>query len=310
MKRRDLLRFGGTAMIGGAMAAAFPAGFTRAEDEKKKRILYFTRSNGFVHGPVARHNGELAFSEKWLMELGKEHGIEVVCSKDGSVFDDDLDQWDTVAFYTSGNLCEQSADDNSPCISTKGKAALLSWVEAGGGFVGFHSATDSFRTDKIDPYIAMLGGEFIVHGSQQNAWMRATTPDFPGTKGVADFRMMEEWYAHFKFARDMQVLLIQDTTDMQKTGGDACYDRAPFPATWVRNHGKGRVFYTSMGHREDVWESDIFKKIVLGGFSWTLRNAKYDVVPNFEKVTPDSETWKGSTLPQQASVAIQPIGTI
>ncbi|MDD3469709.1 MAG: ThuA domain-containing protein [Thermoguttaceae bacterium] len=294
MKRRDLLRLGGVVMLGGlAVPAIFPTGFTRAADGRKRKVLYFTRCNGFVHGPVTRHHGELAFSEKLLIEEGKKQDVEVVCTKDGSVFDGDLDQWDTIAFYTSGNLCDKAGDTDEPCISQTGKAALLNWVENGGGFVGFHSATDTFRTDKIDPYIAMIGAEFIVHGSQQDAWQRATSECFPGTEGIRDFHFLEEWYTHYKFAKDMQVLLIQDTTDMKRDGGDQCYDRASFPATWARRHGKGRVFYTSMGHREDVWEKDIFRQIVLGGFAWTMKNVDFDVVPNFEKVTPDAEVWNG-----------------
>ncbi|MDO4558924.1 MAG: ThuA domain-containing protein, partial [Planctomycetia bacterium] len=190
-------------------------------------------------------------------------------------------------------LCDEQADSDTPPMSEKGKASLLSWVEAGGGFVGIHSADDTFRTQKIDPYIAMLGAEFIVHGSQQDAWMRATTPSFPGADGIRDFHILEEWYTHYKFARDMQVLLIQDTEEMKKDGGDACYDRAAFPSTWIRNHGKGRVFYTSMGHREDVWTNPVFQRILLGGFAWTMKNVEYQVEPNFEKVTPDAEVWKG-----------------
>ena len=55
----------------------------------------------------------------------------------------------------------------------------------------------------------------------------------------------------------------------------------PYPATWARMHGKGRVFYTSMGHREDVWTNEKFQQVALGGFSWVLhacgrrRDAQY-----------------------------------
>jgi type 1 glutamine amidotransferase len=62
--------------------------------------------------------------------------------------------------------------------------------------------------------------------------------------------------------------------------------RPPFPATWARMQGKGRVFYTSLGHREDVWTNDIFQKIVLGGLAWALGNVQADVTPNFRQVTP------------------------
>jgi hypothetical protein len=66
----------------------------------------------------------------------------------------------------------------------------------------------------------------------------------------------------------------------------AMYQRPSFPATWARMHGKGRVFYTSMGHREDVWTNPIFQQIVLGGIAWALGNVEADVTPNIATVTP------------------------
>jgi len=53
-------------------------------------------------------------------------------------------------------------------------------------------------------------------------------------------------------------------------------------------HGKGRVFYTSMGHREDVWKSDIFENVVMGGLAWTVGNVDADVTPNLEQAAPDA----------------------
>jgi hypothetical protein len=51
-------------------------------------------------------------------------------------------------------------------------------------------------------------------------------------------------------------------------------------------HGKGRVFYTSLGHREDVWSSKIFEQLVLGGLSWALGRLEADITPNLDQVAP------------------------
>ena len=67
------------------------------------------------------------------------------------------------------------------------------------------------------------------------------------------------------------------------------YQRPPFPATWARMHGKGRVFFCSMGHREDVWTNKTFQQILLGGIAWSLGNVDADTTPNVKKVTPKSE---------------------
>ena len=76
------------------------------------------------------------------------------------------------------------------------------------------------------------------------------------------FELEEEWYVLDNFAKDMHVILMQETKGMQ---GDV-YRRPPYPATWARMHGKGRVFYTSMGHREDVWTNPIFQRSFSAGF--------------------------------------------
>ena len=68
------------------------------------------------------------------------------------------------------------------------------------------------------------------------------------------------------------------------------YQRPPYPATWARKHGKGRVFYTSMGHREDVWTNPIFQDILTGGVSWAVGNVEADVTPNFGTAAPGALT--------------------
>jgi type 1 glutamine amidotransferase len=97
---------------------------------------------------------------------------------------------------------------------------------------------------------------------------------------------MEEWYSIKDFRKDLHVLLVQETAGMN--GSD--YQRPPYPATWARMHGKGRVFYTSMGHREDVWTNPLFQSILLGGISWAVGNVRADVSPNIEKATPQAWT--------------------
>jgi type 1 glutamine amidotransferase len=84
------------------------------------------------------------------------------------------------------------------------------------------------------------------------------------------------------FAPDLHVLLVQETKGMHNFD----YQRPNFPATWARKHGKGRVFYTSMGHRDDVWENPLFHKFLLAGLAWTLGDVDAEVPPNLDKVAP------------------------
>jgi type 1 glutamine amidotransferase len=287
MDRRDMLRVAGAAVLG---ASAFPLHWVGAAEKKRQKVLYFTRSAGYEHEAVKVKDGKPSISDRTLTELGQRYGFDVVCTKDGRVFDGDLDQYDAIAFYTSGVLTEPNKAKTPP-MTPEGKKRLLQAIADGKGFVGFHSATDSFHSKgprdqnqtEVDPYIAMIGGEFIVHGAQQEATIRNVSPEFPGARDFGRVqKLKEEWYTLKNFAKDLHVILVEDNEGME---GD-CYQRPPFPATWARMHHKGRVFYTSFGHRDDIWTNVRVQGIMAGGLAWAMRNVTVDVTPNIDKVTP------------------------
>jgi len=293
MNRRHFLRNSATLALGSwafsrAAIAAGPA----------KKILFFTKSSGFEHSAIKWEKGQPSVAEKVLLELGPKNNWEFTFSKDGSLFNPKyLSQFDALFFYTTGNLCEAGTDKNPP-MTEEGKQAFLDYVASGKGFIGTHSASDTFHTanekvkgpdryknhgDDADPYVKMLGGEFIIHGIQQSATMRVVDPKFPGfANHTPSFSLNEEWYSLKDFRPDLHVLLVQETETME--GGP--YDRPAYPATWARKHGQGRVFYTSMGHRDDVWASPIFQDILVGGIAWSLGIVDADVTPNLDQVAP------------------------
>lgn len=286
MKRREMLARTSAAVLG---LSSFPLGWATAAEKKKQKVLYFTRSVGYEHSVVRPGDDGLSHSDKILIELGKKAGFEVQCSKDGRILDGDLDQYDCLVFYTCGDLTQPSVQ-KAPPVSPKGKARFVEAVAAGKPFVGLHSACYWGPQTGGDPYIDMLGGGFVSHGAQQEATMTVVASGFPGTKSLGkSFKLVDEWYAMRDFADNLHVILVQETEGMK----GEMYQRPPFPATWARMHGKGRVFYTSMGHREDVWTNQIFQQVVLGGISWAMGNVDADVTPNFQKVTP-----KGNQLVQ------------
>lgn len=293
MRRREMMIAAGAAMFG---LGRFPLGYAAPADGRKRRLLFLTKSSGFEHLVVKRKEGKLAWAERILTDLGKANNFDVTCTKNGSdIGAANLGKYDAFFFYTTGNLTQPSRDGGD-AITPDGKLALLGAIASGKGFVGSHCASDTFHTTadrdarrknqkNPDPYIRMIGGEFISHGRQQSTRMTVIDSAFPGMKKAgSSFEMHEEWYALKNFAPDLHVILRGETKGME--GRD--YQRPPFPATWARKHGRGRVFYTSMGHREDVWTHPIFQSILLGGISWAFRNVNADVRPNLKTVTPDA----------------------
>lgn len=293
MDRRRMMFSAGAGALG---LATFPLGWTAAADETRQKVLYFTRNVGYYHSVVRRKGSALSHAEQALVEMGKRVGVQVECTKDGRVFDGDLDQYGAIAFYTNGDLTLPNKQQEPP-MSSRGKGRLLDAIAGGKGFVAFHSSCACWRTPgekyansaEVDPYLAMVGGEFIAHGAQQEATMRIVSPSFPGMQDLgASFPLHEEWYALKNFADDLHVILVQETAGMKGT----CYQRPPFPSTWARRHGRGRVFFTAMGHREDVWVEPRFQQIVLGGLAWALGNVDADVTPNIRRVTPHASQLK------------------
>lgn len=267
------------------------------------RVLYFTKSSGFEHSAIKHVDGKPSYSENILTTLGAKHGIEFTYSKDGSLFSPEyLAQFDGVMFYTSGDLRSVGTDGN-PAMTAAGEQAVYDYVAAGHGFVGLHSCSDTFHTNETgggnnpirlpryklygeaaSPFVKFLGGEFIRHGPQQVAKAMVVDPKFPGFGDFgSELNVKEEWYTLKEFAADDHVLLVMQTAGME--GGD--YARPPYPLAWVRPHGKGRVAYHAMGHRDDVWDSAAYQSMVVGMIRWAAGKAEADVTPNLEKVTPD-----------------------
>jgi uncharacterized protein len=293
MNRRELLRRAGSAagVIGlSQLSSTFPFGWAAPSAKTKRKLLVFTRSQGFEHSCLKREAPDkLSLLERTVTDLGAKHGFEATCTKDGRVFiPDELAKYDAFLFETTGDLTKEGGDNNPP-MPKEGKQALLDAVAKGKGFVGTHCGSDTFHSqgDKIDPYIAMLGGEFIVHGAQQKAKMVVVDNKFPGAHDLKDFDLLEEWYALKNFAPDLHVILAQDSQGMK---GDM-YQRPAFPATWARKHDKGRVFYSSMGHREDVWENPKFQTLLLGGLAWAFGDVEANVEPNIKEATPKANEY-------------------
>ncbi len=269
---------------------------------KKHKILFFTKSSGFEHSVISWKNGQPSYAEKILQEIGAKEGWEFTFSKDGSKFSPEyLAQFDCVFFYTTGDLCSEGTDKQPP-MSAAGKQALFDYVRGGKGFVGTHSASDTFHTDneavkgperylnhgeKADAYVRFLGAEFIIHGKQQVAKNTVVDRKFPGFEGAGEsYAFEEEWYSLKDFVPDIHVITTIDAPAME----GSMYGRPAYPNTWARKEGKGRVWYTAMGHREDVWTNPIFQNALIGGLKWAMGDVSADVSPNIKEAAPGAYT--------------------
>jgi type 1 glutamine amidotransferase len=148
--------------------------------------------------------------------------------------------------------------------------AFLDWIHAGKAFIGMHSASDTFHGFR--PYVEMLGSEFLTHGAQATVDCLNQDPKHAACRHLGpSWTVHDEIYIMKSFDRPrVHGLLSLDKHPNQKTPGD-------YPIAWCRNYGKGHLFYTSLGHREDVWENPVYQKHILGGIRWALGLEKQKV---------------------------------
>ncbi len=262
-----------------ALAAQGPAALPPAPD--RPRVLFLTHSAGFQHDVVKRaQRAVLAHAERCFEELAGPI-LEVEATQDcAALRADNLGRYQALMFYTTGELP----------ISDDDKAALLQFVRDGGGFVGIHCATDTFY--EFPGFGEMLGGYFDGHPWHQAVRLEVEDRAHPTTFHLGPhLDITDEIYQFRNWSRDRVHVLLRLTdhgTDLGK-GKRPDKDHA---LSWCHDYGKGRVFYTALGHRPEVWRDARFATHLLAGVRWTL----------------DRDGALGRA-PEGATVLVQPDGT-
>jgi type 1 glutamine amidotransferase len=250
VKRRAFVAFLGSA------AAVRPPG-ARAE-RLPERILYFTHAAGYRHDVIP-------LSRTVLTQLGRRSGgFEVTATEDVSEFStENLERYAAVMFYTTGELPMSAAQ----------KMALLDFVRSGRGFLGVHSATDTFYT--WPDYLDLVGGYFNGHPWHQAVTIEVVDPGDPlvGFLGTS-WQIEDEIYQIGDFDhRGSRVLLRLDpkSVDLSK---DGVHRRSyGWPLAWTRSYGQGRVFYTALGHEASVWQDARYQQILTNAILWCMRRS-------------------------------------
>ncbi|HEV2211275.1 MAG TPA: ThuA domain-containing protein [Verrucomicrobiae bacterium] len=162
--------------------------------------------------------------------------------------------------------------------------AFLDWIKSGKGFVGMHSAADTFH--HFDGYLDMVGAEFKQHEAQVQVEPIDQDPDCPACRHLpANWKVFDEIYQFKNF-------------DPAKVHGLLTLDKHPnngtpgiYPISWCKDYGKGRVFYTSLGHREDVWDpnwpdrknpkevAEAYQEHILNGIKWAVGLEQWNAKP-------------------------------
>jgi type 1 glutamine amidotransferase len=210
------------------------------------RVLVYTRTTGYRHASIPA--GVAAFSE-----LGEQHGFSVTATEDPARIRD-LGGFSAVIFLsTSGEV-----------LDPEGRKALRDYVEAGGGFLGVHSAA---CTEYGWPHYGdLLGARFAGHPDFQRAEIDVRSHSHPAMAHLpARWVRDDEWY-DFLPAPDRAVTVLASVDERTYDGGGMGADH---PVVWCRELGGGRSFYTALGHAAEAYADPDFRAHLLGALTWT-----------------------------------------
>ncbi|MGL6076502.1 MAG: ThuA domain-containing protein [Fimbriiglobus sp.] len=271
-----------------------------------KKLLLVTHSGGFVHDSVG-------VAEDVLTEIGPKHGYDVTCFRFtgdptarvkvngktkadpavemnaleaynkqfrpktgkpvekehcGRLNAETLKKYDCVLFFTTGD----------PVTGDELKE-LLDWVKAGGAFAGTHCATDTLF--KNPEYGDMIGAYFRTHpAGYQKVKLKFEDPKHPAATGFEANQVYEDEIYIFRdqpYSRD-KLHIIFSAQEFNPGKSEPRKDQ-DYAISWCKEYGKGKVFYTSLGHKKDVWKDPKFQAHLFGGLKWSTNDAPGDATP-------------------------------
>jgi len=232
-----------------------------------KHVLVISQTKGFEHDSISA-------AMDAIYQMGKESGLwdtmlrsdtELLTKKKMAINNiKNLDYFDCIVFAsTTGEL---EMDDTQ-------KADMLSFIhDDGKGFVGIHAALDT--NYKWPEYGEMIGGWF-----DQHPWMTFQAPiinedpDFPAVRHFPKaFVKYDEIYQPKSWSRDKVNVLLSLNPDKLDYDNNPRIHRTDhdFPVAWSKSYGKGRVFYSTLGHTEESWDDPDIKKMYFEAIKWAL----------------------------------------
>ena len=236
-----------------------PQATQAATKEGPERLLFLTHSAGFEHGVVKRRpNGRLSIAEERLIEAAGDD-YEITATQDCSVITpENLAKYDALLFYTTGELP----------LSEANLEGLIDWVAQGGAFVGIHCATDTLY--EYAPYMDMIGGAFDGHPWHEDVKLVIEDRTHPSTEHLGEtWQVWDEIYQFKWFRRFPLHGLMHLSGEMADLSKGKRADRDHVNA-WCKPFGEGRVFYTALGHRAEMWARKDFQQHLLGGIRWAI----------------------------------------
>ncbi len=238
-----------------------------AAPQKPRKIFVFSRCPGFRHVSIP-------WGAAALKIIGEKTGAyETVISDEPAMFEaDTLKQFDVVVF---NNMC------GNPLDNPQHLRNLLAYIEQGGGFAAIHCAGSLDWPE----YVEMIGGMAVNHpwNSFEIATLTVEEPDHPVVRPfLAEKVTLNEEIYQFdgRFSRDkVRVLISLDTSSVDLTRPNIQRTDGDFVLAWVKTYGKGRVFYTALGHNKHMYWDPRMLGHLLAGVQFAAGDLEVETAP-------------------------------
>lgn len=228
----------------------------------KVQILFYTKNGkGFVHDNIPN-------SITAIKELSQEYGFKVDATEDPGVFtDENLKKYDVIVFSNTNNdVFDTDAQ----------RVALMRYMQAGGGFVGIHSASGTERSWKW--FKQMLGATFYWHDSFQPFTVNILDHQHPSVAHLPENWSRsagDEFYYLKEMAVNLHVIAVNDETTLKGENPKRLDTFGKvFPSVWCHEFDGGRSWYTSLGHGKEDYFDPVFRKHLMGGIQWAAGKQK------------------------------------
>lgn len=248
-----------TLLLACSSARQTAAGRAEAINWKNIHVLVYTKNGkGYVHDNIAAGVAS-------IRQLGAKHGFSVDVSDNPADFtDDNLKKYNALIFNNT----------NNGVFDTDGqKLALMHYIQAGGGFVGLHSATG---TERSWPWFKrLIGASFQRHARHQPFTDIVIDKTNPSTAVLpGNWQQDDECYFFKEVNPDLHVLLAHNLSTLLDDKDKPDFYGASSPSAWCHTFDGGRQWYTSLGHDSTTYFKPDFQQHILGGIQWVIGENK------------------------------------
>lgn len=244
-----------------------------AKPTKPRKVLVFSKTAGFRHGSIPT-------GVEAMKQMGKSTGaFEVTATEDDSFFEPEkLKDFDAVLFLnTTGEVFKSKEAGREERL----KKSLVDFVKSGKGLIGTHSATDTYK--KWKDFNDMMGGAFAGHPWHTKIRVKNLEPGHPLNAAFAgkDFEIADEIYQFRKdtASADERRMLLSLSGEIVDKGKGNTGKEGLYPIAWLDKYGDGRIFYCSLGHRDEIYWNPVILKHYLAGIQYALGDLDAEAEP-------------------------------